>query len=147
LVFSTGSGLKRLGARGLLTVGVTVGGLRWLLCALITDPKILFAVQALHGVTVVGLNLGSPLYLDVVAPEKLRSTAQGILSMVSAGIAGIASNLSAGWLVERGGTDVLYLICGVGSLTLGALASWILPVSKRKTDELPQAVLPSDTLA
>ena len=68
LVLLTGSGLKRLGARGLLTAGVTVGGLRWLLCALISDPSILFAVQALHGVTVVGLNLGSPLYLDVVAP-------------------------------------------------------------------------------
>jgi hypothetical protein len=92
LVLSTGSGLKRLGARGLLGVGVLVGGLRWFLCAMITDTTLLFAVQALHGVTVVGLNLGSPLYLDVVAPEKLRSTAQGILSMVSAGIAGIVSN-------------------------------------------------------
>ena len=67
LVLSTGSGLKRVGARGLLGVGVLVGGLRWLLCALITDTTLLFAVQALHGVTVVGLNLGSPLYLDVVA--------------------------------------------------------------------------------
>jgi PPP family 3-phenylpropionic acid transporter len=146
LVYSTGSGLKRLGARGLLTVGVTVGGLRWLLCALITDPTILFAVQALHGVTVVGLNLGSPLYLDVVAPEKLRSTAQGILSMVSAGIAGIASNLSAGWLVERGGTDLLYLICGIGSLTLGILSPWILPAARRHQEELPDVVLPSETL-
>ena len=33
LVFLTGSGLKRLGARGLLAVGVFVGGLRWTLCA------------------------------------------------------------------------------------------------------------------
>ena len=59
-----------------LGVGVLIGGLRWFLCAMITDATFLFAVQALHGVTVVGLNLGSPLYLDVVAPEKLRSTAQ-----------------------------------------------------------------------
>lgn len=146
LVYSTGSGLKRLGARGLLTVGVSVGGLRWLLCAVITDPTILFAVQALHGVTVVGLNLGSPLYLDAVAPEKLRSTAQGILSMVSIGIAGIASNTSAGWLVDRGGTDALYLICGIGSLILGMLSGLILPAAKQHRDELPEAVLPSETL-
>ena len=90
LVYLTGSGLKRLGARGLLTVGIAIGGLRWLLCAVVADASVLFAVQALHGVTVVGLNLGSPLYLDVVAPEKLRSTAQGILSMVGAGVAGSA---------------------------------------------------------
>src|SRR5206468_6684042 len=29
LVLSTGSGLKRVGARGLLGVGVLIGGLRW----------------------------------------------------------------------------------------------------------------------
>ena len=147
LVLSTGSGLKRLGARGLLGVGVLVGGLRWFLCAMITDTTLLFAVQALHGVTVVGLNLGSPLYLDVVAPEKLRSTAQGILSMVSAGIAGIVSNASAGWLIDRSGIDLLYLICGVGAFTLGAFAWWILPGAQRSAEELQIAPLPSDTLA
>jgi MFS transporter, PPP family, 3-phenylpropionic acid transporter len=141
LVLSTGSGLKRLGARGLLTVGVLVGGLRWLLCALITDTHLLFAVQALHGVTVVGLNLGSPLYLDTVTPEKLRSTAQGILSMVSIGIAGMASNTAAGWLVDQGGTDRLYLICGIGSLILAFLSGWILPAPNYRTDDRGQAAL------
>ncbi len=147
LVLLTGSGLKRFGARGLLAVGVTVGGLRWLLCALITDPMILFAVQALHGVTVVGLNLGSPLYLDVVAPEKLRSTAQGILSMVSAGIAGIASNLSAGWLIDRFGVDLLYFICGIGALMLGSLGWWILSSVQRPAAEIRGVPIPGDTIA
>lgn len=146
LVFFTGSGLKRIGARGLLAVGVLVGGLRWSLCALIANPYLLFAVQALHGVTVVGLILGSPLYLDAVAPEKLRSTAQGVFSMVSVGIAGIVSNAAAGWLVDRGGTDLLYLICGIGSLTLGALALWILPAVTNHSEEIPEAALMSETL-
>jgi PPP family 3-phenylpropionic acid transporter len=146
LVLATGSGLKRIGARGLLAVGVLVGGLRWSLCALIANPHLLFAVQALHGVTVVGLNLGSPLYLDAVAPEKLRSTAQGVFSMVSVGVAGIVSNIAAGWLVDRGGTDLLYLICGIGSLALGALSLWILPAATRHSAEIPEAVLTSETL-
>ena len=146
LVFSTGSGLKRLGARGLLGVGVLIGGMRWTLCALITDPALLFAVQALHGVTVVGLNLGSPLYLDVVAPEKLRSTAQGILSMVGSGIAGIASNISAGWLMDRSGIDLLYLICGLGALALGALAWWILPDANQRSQKI-ELVLHGDSVA
>jgi len=147
LVFSTGSGLQRLGARGLLGVGVLVGGIRWFLSAVITDAPLLFAVQALHGVTVVGLNVGSPLYLDVVAPEKLRSTAQGILYMVGAGIAGIASNVSAGWLIDRSGIDVLYLICGAGAFMLGALAWWILPGATSAAEDLPPVPLPGDTLA
>ena len=146
LVLLTGSGLKRLGARGLLTVGVFVGGIRWLLCALITDPVMLFGVQALHGITVVGLNLGSPLYLDLVAPEKLRSTAQGILSMASAGVAGIASNATSGWLVDRGGTDLLYLICGIGCLALGLLGAWILPAVRRYERRVDQMALTSETL-
>jgi PPP family 3-phenylpropionic acid transporter len=135
LVLSTGSGLKRLGARGMLTAGVTIGGLRWILSALIDDSSLLFAVQALHGVMVVGLNLGSPLYLDVVAPEKLRSTAQGILSMVGSGLAGILSNLTAGWLVDHSGVNLLYLLCGIGSLTLGISSYWILPFVERRQDE------------
>jgi PPP family 3-phenylpropionic acid transporter len=146
LVLMTGSGLKRLGARGLLAIGVLVGGMRWTLCALISDANLLFAVQALHGVTVVGLNLGSPLYLDVVAPEKLRSTAQGVLSMVGSGIAGIASNISAGWLIDRSGIDLLYLICGVGALALGGLACWILPAANQRRQEI-EVVLPGDSIA
>jgi len=113
---------------------------------LIANPYLLFAVQALHGVTVVGLILGSPLYLDAVAPEKLRSTAQGVFSMVSVGIAGILSNAAAGWLVDQGGTDLLYLICGIGSLTLGALALWILPAVTHHSEEIPEAALMSETL-
>ena len=147
LVFSTGNGLKHLGARGLLGVGVLVGGIRWFLSAVTTDATLLFAVQALHGVTVVGLNVGSPLYLDVVAPEKLRSTAQGILYMASAGIAGIASNVSAGWLIDRSGIDFLYLISGAGAFTVGALAWWILPGVNSAAEELPPIPVPGDTLA
>ena len=131
LILATGSGLKRLGARGLLGVGVFVGGLRWLLCAIITDLQLLSIVQVLHGVTVVGLLMGGPLYLDVIAPEKLRSTAQAILSMVGFGIAGIMSNLGSGWLLDHAGVDVLYVASGVGSTLLGALVAWILPLPQQ----------------
>jgi MFS transporter, PPP family, 3-phenylpropionic acid transporter len=147
LVLSTGRGLKRLGARGLLAVGVLLGGVRWTLSALISDPTWLFAVQALHGLTVVGLNIGSPLYLDIVAPEKLRSTAQGVLSMVATGIAGIASNISAGLLIDRSGIDLLYLFCGFGSLVLGALAPCILVGVQHPAQMIREAGLPSDTPA
>jgi len=146
LVLSTGSGLKRLGARGLLTAGVTVGGLRWILSAVISDATLLFAVQALHGVMVVGLNLGSPLYLDVVAPEKLRSTAQGVLSMVGSGLAAILSNLVAGWLVDHGGVDLLYFLCGIGSLALGIASVWFLPSVKQRDEEPVEIVLAPETL-
>jgi PPP family 3-phenylpropionic acid transporter len=134
LVLATGSGLRRFGARGLLAVGVFIGGLRWLLCALVTDLRLLYMVQMLHGATVVGLLIGGPLYLDVVAPQKLRSTAQAVLSMVGVGIAGIASNLGSGWILDTAGIDALYAWAGVGSALLGCLVWWILPAPVRADD-------------
>ena len=131
LILASGSGLKRLGARGLLGLGVFVGGLRWILCAIITDLQLLAVVQTLHGVTVVGLLMGGPLYLDVIAPEKLRSTAQAALSMVGVGVAGIVSNLGSGWLLDHGGVDILYMVTGIGSAVLGFLVGWILPLPER----------------
>jgi MFS transporter, PPP family, 3-phenylpropionic acid transporter len=128
LILASGSGLKRLGARGLLGVGVFVGGLRWILCAITTDLQLLSVVQTLHGVTVVGLLMGAPLYLDIITPEKLRSTAQAVLSMVALGIAGIVSNLGSGWLLEQAGVDILYIVTGIGSVILGVLVWWILPL-------------------
>jgi PPP family 3-phenylpropionic acid transporter len=131
LVLASGIGLKHLGARGLLGVGVFVGGLRWLLCAFISDLQLLSVVQTLHGVTVVGLLMGGPLYLDVVTPEKLRSTAQAVLSMVGVGIAGIVSNLGSGWLLDAAGINALYAATGIGSALLGCLVWWMLPLPQR----------------
>jgi PPP family 3-phenylpropionic acid transporter len=131
LVLASGSGLQRLGARGLLGIGVFVGGLRWALCAVTTDLQLLSYVQTLHGVTVVGLLMGGPLYLDGIAPEKLRSTAQAMLSMVGVGIAGIASNLGSGWLLDHAGIDALYAVSGLGSGLLGCIVWWILPSPAR----------------
>jgi PPP family 3-phenylpropionic acid transporter len=131
LILASGSALKWLGARGLLGVGVLVGGLRWILCAFTTDLHLLALVQTLHGVTVVGLLMGGPLYLDLVAPERLRSTAQAVLSMVGVGIAGIVSNLASGWLLDTVGVNMLYAATGMGSVLLGCLAWWILPAPAR----------------
>ena len=128
LVLSTGSGLKRLGARGLLAIGVLAGGVRWILCGVIDDLSLLYPVQALHGVTVVGLLVGGPLYLDAVTPERLRSTAQALLSMAGMGIAGIASNTGTGWLLEHVGPSSPYIIGGIGSLVLG-LFTWAILIS------------------
>jgi MFS transporter, PPP family, 3-phenylpropionic acid transporter len=134
LVLASGSGLQRLGARGLLALGVFAGGLRWLLCAFVSDLQLLSLVQTLHGVTVVGLLMGAPLYLDVVAPEKLRSTAQAVLSMVGVGIAGIVSNLGSGWLLDSAGINALYAATGAGSALLGCCVWWILPKPARAED-------------
>lgn len=139
-VVSSGAGLKRLGARGLLALGVLAGGVRWTLCGLTDSFYVLYPAQMLHGVMVAGLMLGGPLYLDTVVPERLRSTGQALLSMVGVGIAGIASNAAAGWLLDHAGANAPYLFGGVGALVLGSLVLWILPTAKAVEEGIPQKI-------
>jgi len=82
LIALLGETIARIGARGLLASGVIAGGLRWLVCGLSSDLTWIFAIQILHGITVAGLLLGAPLYVDAVVPERLRSTGQGMLAMI-----------------------------------------------------------------
>lgn len=127
LVLMTGTGVARIGARGLLGVGLIAGGLRWAICGLTTEPSLVYPVQLLHGVIVTGLMLGAPLYLDAIVPERLRSTGQTFLTMIGVGVGGIASTTGAGWLIDSYGPSSPYLIGGIGALLLGCSAWWILP--------------------
>jgi PPP family 3-phenylpropionic acid transporter len=127
LVLLSGAGLERLGARGLLGVGVLAGGVRWTVCAASDSFAVIYAAQLLHGVVVTGLLLGAPLYLEQVVPESLRSTGQGLLAMAGVGIGGIASNVASGWLLDHGGPSMLFFICGIGAIGLGAAVARILP--------------------
>lgn len=120
LVAFSGAGLDRIGARGLLFVGVVAGGLRWTICGLVSDLDWVYVVSLLHGVTVTGLIIGGPLYVESVVPGHLRSTAQGMLAMFGVSLGGITSNLGTGWLLEHLGTDAPYLVGGVGALVLAA---------------------------
>jgi PPP family 3-phenylpropionic acid transporter len=131
LVALSGTSLERLGARGLLGVGVFAGGLRWAVCGFLPDSPLVYPVQALHGVVVAGLVLGGPLYVEAAVPERLRSTGQNVLAMVGVSLGGISSNVSSGWLLERFGTDAPYQAAGVGGMALGVLVWILLPRPSR----------------
>jgi PPP family 3-phenylpropionic acid transporter len=133
LITVLGTLVRRLGARALLAIGLFAGGMRWLLCGTIDSLELLYPVQMLHAVVVLGLNLGAPLYLDAVVPPQLRSTAQSMLGTVAVGIGGMASSLLAGWLLDQGGTAAPYLAGGTGALLLLVLFPRSLPPLERAT--------------
>lgn len=136
LVALSGAGLRRLGPRGLLAAGVLAGGARWLVCALSDDMAVLYPIQLLHGIVVAGLLLGAPLYLELIVPERLRATGQGLLATIGVGLGGILSNAACGWLIDHIGIDRTYAIGGIGGLALGAAVTWILPSAEAVSSQL-----------
>jgi PPP family 3-phenylpropionic acid transporter len=135
LIALSGAGLQRLGARGLLALGVIAGGVRWTVCGLAPGSDWILVAQLLHGVVVMGLVIGAPLYVDASVPERLRSTGQGALAMAGVSLGGISSNLATGWLLEHFGADAPYIAGGVGALALGILVPLWLPPARQPAAE------------
>lgn len=135
LILCSGLGLKRIGARGLLAAGVLAGGIRWTVCGLTSNLYWLYPVQMLHGVMVTGMMMGGPLYVNSVAPERLRSTAQALVAVVGLGFGGIASNTLAGWILQHLGPSSPYLIGGAGALIMGLAIQGILPRAEAESDK------------
>lgn len=131
LVAWSGAGLRRLGARGLLLIGILAGAARWLLTAFSTEPTVLYAAQLLHGVVIAGVVVGAPLYVDESVPEQLRSTAQSVLAMLGFGVGGVLSNLTGGWLIDHFGAASPALAGGLGALVLACLLPFLLPAPVR----------------
>jgi MFS family permease len=131
LIAFSGASLRRLGARGLLATGLVAAGVRWLVCGFAPESAWVVPAQVLHGVTVAGLVIGGPLYVEAVVPEALRSTGQNVLAMVGVSLGGLLSNLGAGVLLDLAGPDAPYRVGGVGALAVALLLPWLLPPPRR----------------
>ena len=134
LIAFSGLTLRRLGARGLLAMGVAAGAVRWIVCGLAPDLAWVWPFQILHGVVVAGLVIGAPLYVDAVVPERLRATGQGVYAMLAVSVGGILSNLGSGWLLEHVSPPAPYLVGGLGSLALLLALPLLLPEPRRSEE-------------
>ncbi|MEM9596114.1 MAG: MFS transporter [Acidobacteriota bacterium] len=135
LIGFSGPVLRRLGPRGLLTLGLLAEGIRWSACAVVDDLAILRWLQLLHGVGVAGVIVGGPLYLELAVPERLRATGQTFVSTLGFGLGAIISISAGGWLFEHVGPAAPYSVCGAGALVLAALVFVVLPEPWRPDEE------------
>jgi len=127
LVAWAGQGLDRIGARGLVAMGILAGALRWTICAFATSPWVVYLTQLLHGVTVAGLIVGAPLYVEQCVSERLCSTAQGALAMLGFGLGGVVSTWLSGVMLDGFGATAPSLAGGLGGFALAALLPLFLP--------------------
>ena len=63
-------------------------------------PGPVFLGLPLHGVGFAFFYIAAALYVDREAPPDLRASAQGLVTLLTLGLGGIAGNWFAGWVAE-----------------------------------------------
>jgi len=127
LIAFSGRVLGWLGPRGLLRLGLGAEAARWLICGFSTYLPLIAVAQLLHGLGVVGILIGAPLYAERVSPQGLRSTSQALTAMAGASAGAIVSTSFAGWLMENVAIEAPYLLAGFGTLILALTIRRLLP--------------------
>ncbi|HKJ24684.1 MAG TPA: MFS transporter [Myxococcota bacterium] len=134
MLMAAGLLADRVGVRGMIAIGLGAAALRWLLCGFATSIPILYATCLLHGITVGGLMMGSPLYVEAVVPEKLRSTGQGLMA-TCVHFGAMLSSMSTGWLVGAFSIETPYRVGGTLCVVLLVGMPWLLPAPRRPDDD------------
>ena len=136
LIFGSSWLFARFGVTRMMLVAAAGGGVRWVVCALVPTLAGVYPVQALHALVVTGLNVGTALYVERIVPARLRSTAQSTVVMVGSSVGGVLSTTLGGFVVDRWGVDVLFLVGGAGAL------SWVL-VAGRLLEQPSAGAIPA----
>lgn len=115
--------LARLGPTGLIMLGALAAVLRWSGMAFDPPLAVLFALQALHGLSFGAAHLGAIHFMSAHVPARLSATAQGLYSTATVGIGMGTVLLASGPLYDALGAKsyaVMAVLAIVGlSLSLG----------------------------
>jgi MFS family permease len=98
-----------------LIVGLTAHPVRWLLSSIARDPVFLLAIQLTHALTFGVFYLAAVQTVERLAPDGLRTTAQGVFAAVTFGVGGLVGNGVGGLLYEAIGMTGLYIAAGIVS--------------------------------
>lgn len=126
---------RRLGERGTLALGIAAWVVRYGM--LVMDPPLWLAVAGipLHGIGIACFTVSGQMFLDSQAPPHRRAGAQGLHTVVTAGVGALLGNLIAGAVVDRlgdtaaafavpFGVNGVLLVLWVGFSGRAARASW-----------------------
>lgn len=112
--------LARFRPESLVSLSMAVAAVRWGVTALISDPWLLTAVQALHGVAFAVFWVGViELFRRASAPE-IRASAQAVVMTACYGLGPLLTSVVGGALVDDHGTGALFGTAGLAA-ALGAV--------------------------
>ena len=120
---------RRIGVRFLMFAGLGAGGIKWIICGFWGgNLTVLHWSMLIHSFYVVGALVAMPLYVNYLIPSDLRSTGQGLATMISSSLGGgICSNFVAGWLIDNVGPEAPQIYGGCGALILLSIAPFFVP--------------------
>jgi MFS family permease len=131
LMFGSAALYARLGPKLMISVGILACGLRWLICGLCYDLGYVYPLQVTHAVMIVSLQVGAPLLVETLVPERLRASSQSGLTMVGSSVGGVASSMLAGVVLDSAGIVVVMLLGGGAGILLGIATPFLVPASGR----------------
>lgn len=117
--------LRRFHAFGVLLLSVSFVVLRMLLLSATNSPGVALVLQLLNGVTIPLMIVAGVSYAAEHAPESLRSSAQGLFTMVFMGIGNGLGGFISGVLIGSYGGQGMYLFFGLVTLLLLILVAVI----------------------
>jgi MFS family permease len=91
--------LARFGTKWMLTLGLLASAARFFMYATESVPGMIALGLPLHGVGFAFFYIAAALYVDREAPTDLRASAQGLVTLLTLGLGGIAGNWFAGRVV------------------------------------------------
>lgn len=105
--------LRRIGPARLVAVGILGYAVRLTFFALMPSPYWAPAINALNGISYAPFWIGAVAYVSELAPESLKTTAQGMLASVMS-LASIMGALLGGWLFDiLGPTGMFGVMAGL----------------------------------
>lgn len=116
----------RWSTRTLLVGSFLVSAVRWAAVAFVTEPRLLVALQLLHGFTFAAFYLSAVSEVTTrVAPE-LRASGQALFAAVTFGLGGCVGFVASGFVLEWAGSPALFgtaaLLEGMAALAVAGVA-------------------------
>ena len=108
--------LHRWGSRGLLITALLAQAVRMFAYAIMPNPWFVLPINLLHGLTFSAMWVAAVNYANEHTPAGLGATAQGVLSGVSMGLAGMAGALVGGILYDSVGPATMFGWGGAATL-------------------------------
>ncbi|RKN84999.1 MFS transporter [Paenibacillus ginsengarvi] len=119
----------------LLMIASFFYAVRFFLVSIVTDPIWIIPLQMMHSVTF-GIFLVTALrYIQQLIPDEYRATGQAIYNIVWSCLAGLASGVVGGWVLDGWGAPVMYRIAATSGLV--ACAGFLLThvIQRRRAGE------------